>query len=354
MPPWCWFAAGAAAVAVAQLGFVIDHAGNPTALLQVGADTPARPVIARDFPDLWVEPTSGHDGRFNYLIARQPAFWRADADTIRGIDGPGYRYTRVLYPLLAGLGGALPAAATLAGLALVQVLAGGAVAATTAALARRRGVTAWVVAATLCSPGLYSSACLLTCDLTALALAVGGWACADRRRVKSAAALFALALLAKEYYALMPLALAATAGRWRDSAWLVAALLPVLAWKAAVIAGLGFGGGGSNFTWPGGGILEAAAGWNLELAGAGAVGMALVGAALAVAAWPRPPSPLRLACAAWGLLGLCAAWSVWGNPADLLRVILPAWWLVAWAAFDRRASPGRAEPRQGPGESAHL
>ncbi len=350
MPPWCWFVAGAAAVAVAQLGFVLDHDRNPTALLQAGAESPARLVIARDFPDLWVEPTAGHDGRFNYLIARQPAFWRADADTLRGIDGPGYRYTRILYPLLAGVGGALPPAATLAGLALVQVLAGGAVAAASAALARRQGASGWFVAAALGNPGVYSSACLLTCDLTALALAVGGWVAVEARRVRAAAALFALALLAKEYYALMPLALAAAAlgaGRWRDAAWLVAALGPVLAWKAAVFAGLGFGGGGSNFTWPGGGFLEAAAGWNLELAAAGAVGLALIAAALGVAVSRRHPAGLRLACAAWGLLGLCAAWPVWGNPADLLRVVLPAWWLVAWAAFAPRPKLPTVHPSPG-------
>jgi len=344
VPSWCWFVAGAAAAGVAQLGFVADHDGNPTALLQVGADTPTRPVIARDFPHLWLEPTSGHDGRFNYLIARQPAFWRADADTLRGIDGPGYRYTRVLYPLLAGLGGTLPPAATLAGLMLVQVLAGGAVAALCATFARRHGLSAWFVVANLFNQGVYSAAVLLTCDLTAHALALGGWLCAEARRFRAAAALFALALLAKEYYAFTPLALAAAlaaAREWRAAAWVgVVPLAPVLAWKAAVYAGLGFGGGGSNFTRPGGGILEAAAGWDVWLACVGALGVALVGAALLAACSARLPARLRLACAAWGLLGLCTGWTVWGNPADLLRVILPAWWLVAWAAF----APGPTTP----------
>lgn len=346
VPLWCWFVAGAAAVAGAQLHIVADRDWNPTALLHVGAYSPAAAVIARDFPALWVEPSAGHDGRFNYLIARHPAFWRADADTLSGIDGPGYRYGRVLYPLLAGMGGTLAPAATLAGLVLGQVVAGGAAAAVLAALARRQRLSAWFGVANLFNQGAYCSACLLTSDLPAHALALGGWACAEARRWRAAAGLFALAVLAKEYYALTPLALAAALareGRWRVAALVgVVPLLPAAAWKAAVAAVLGVGGGGANFTWPGGGIVASAGSWDSRQAVAGALGVVLVAGALLAACSRRLPARLRLASAAWGLLGLCASDLVWGNPTDLLRVILPAWWLVTMAAFARPAP--RPEP----------
>ena len=349
LPLWCWFVVGAAAVAGAQAVQVGACGWNATVLLRVGEHAPARHAIGRDLPGLWLDPYHGHDGKYNYLVARHPAFWRADAETLAGLQDPGYRYTRPLYPLLAGLGGTLPPRGTLAGLILVQVLAGGTLAAALAAFARRLGLPCLFVAANLFNPGIFSSACLLTSDLTALALTLAGWTCAEARRYRWAAGLFALAVLAKEYYALLPLSLAASLAwerRWRSAAVVgVLPVLPVLAWKAAVTAVLGGGEGLANFTRPGGGIAEAAGGWDGWSVWVGRLGVVLVAASLAAAVSGRLPVRLRLACAAWGLLGVCASELVWRDPTDLLRAIAPAWWLATWAAFARfapRPNPDRA------------
>lgn len=337
LPLWCWFLAGATAVAGAQAVHVGQRGWNVTSLLRVGEDAPARTRIGRDFPGLWLDPFHGHDGKYNYLVAREPAFWHADAETLAGLQDPAYRYARPLYPLLAGLGGTLPPRGTLAGLVVVQVLAGGTVAAVLAVFARRLGLPAGFVVANLFNPGLYSSACLLTCDLTALALALAGWTCAEARRFRAGAGLFALAVLAKEYYALLPLALAASLAwerRWRAAAAVgVLPVLPFLAWRAAVRAVLGGGEGLANFMWPGGGITAAAGGWDWWFVGGGLLGVGLVTATLAAAGSRRLPARLRVACATWGLLGLCASELVWRDPSDLLRAVAPAWWLATWAAF---------------------
>ena len=174
------------------------HHWNPTAYLQVGATTPARIPIERDFPNLALESSLGHDGKYSYLLARQPAFWRADDLTLTGLQDPGYRYARPLYPLLGGLGGQLSPGGTLVGLLVVQVLAGGLFSVALARFARWHCLPTAFVVLNLANPGISSAACLLTGDLLAIALALTAWHLVERGRLWFGIALFALALLTKE------------------------------------------------------------------------------------------------------------------------------------------------------------
>ena len=337
IPLGAWFLVGALVVAGVQGVYLSRSDWNPTAFLQVGTGSPARGQIERDFPELRLEPTLGHDGKYSYLVARAPAFWRADAETLANLQDPGYRYARPLYPLLAGLGGQLSPRGTLAGLILVQILAGGLGAVALTAFARSQNLPIAFVAVNIANPGIAGSACLLTCDALAHALSVLAWYCAKTRRVRLAIAIFAVALATKEYYALTPLALAASLavhGHWRRA--LVLAILPpipIFFWKLALFAVLGPGEGQGNFTWPGGGILASATLWTTRYAPVGLLGIALVAGALAAACCTRLPARLRWACAVWGSLGLCLSELVWNDPNDLLRAIGPAWWFVSWAAF---------------------
>jgi len=341
-PLLCWFVIGATAIGAAQFIWLSTHAWEPTAFLQVGDDSPARAPIERDFPDLARNPRHSHDGKYSYLVARQPAFWRADAETIAGLQDPAYRYSRPLYPVLAGLAGLASPSVALAGLILVQILAGGLCAAALAAFARRHHLPAAFIAFNVANPGLYSSACLLTCDLLAHSLAITAWLFVERGRFRIGIGLFALVLLTKEYYALTPLALAAACAGQRRYALAVALAaipsLPIALWKLALTAEFGPGHGLSNFTWPGGGIAAACPMWFGGDNWLGLLAIAVVAISLVAAAWPRSPARLRWACAAWGLLGLCASKLVWGDPADLLRAIAPAWWLASWFAFSKGQS----------------
>jgi len=337
IPLWCWFLVGAATVGGAQAVHLGTRGWNVTAFLQVGEQSPARERIARDFPDLALAPQLGHDGKYSYLVAREPAFWLTDAAAREHLQDPAYRYSRPLYPLLAGLGGTLSPRGTLAGLLLVQVLAGGICGLALAASARSQRLPPAFAALNLLNPGLASSACLLTSDLLAHALSLGAWHSAAAGRRRTALGLFALALLAKEYYALTPLALAcsfAIERRGRAAfAFGVLPLVPILLWKLAVTAALGVGEGQGNFTWPGGGIGAAAPKWSTAYAPAGALAIAVVLGCFIASVTPRLPAQLRWPCAAWGFLGLCTSELVWGDASDLLRALTPAWWFVSLAAF---------------------
>ena len=337
IPLGAWFFVGALVVAGVQAVHLSRCDWNPTALLQVGTGSPARGQIERDFPGLRLEPTLGHDGKYSYLVARAPAFWRADAETLANLQDPGYRYARPLYPLLAGLGGQLSPSGTLTGLVLVQILAGGLGAVALAAFARTQRLPIAFVAVNIANPGIAGSACLLTCDALAHALALLAWYCAEARRFRVAIPLFALALATKEYYALTPLARAAALaanGQWRRAlALAILPAIPILCWKLELFAALGPGEGQGNFTWPGGGILASATLWSTRYAPVGLLGIGLVAGALTAACARRLPPRLRLACAVWGTLGLCLSELVWNDPNDLLRAIGPAWWFGSWAAF---------------------
>ena len=335
LPLRAWFAFGALSVAGVLTIHLGWHRWNPTAYFQVGATTPARIPIERDFPNLALESSLGHDGKYSYLLARQPAFWRADDLTLTGLQDPGYRYARPLYPLLGGLGGQLSPWGTLLGLLLVQVLAGGLYSVALVRFARWHRLPTAFVLLNLVNPGIFSSACLLTSDLLAIALGLTAWHLVERGRLRYGVALFALALLTKEYYALLPLALAAAfAGqrRWRDALAVAGIpLVPILAWKLALTAVVGLGQGQGNFDWPFAGILQTYANWRVEDIPLGLFGVGIVLGTLDAVMLRRLPARLRWACLVWGLLGACTSRLVWADPHDLLRAIAPAWWLTSWA-----------------------
>ncbi|MBA4067034.1 MAG: hypothetical protein C0501_25650 [Isosphaera sp.] len=336
-PLGAWYLAGCGLVAATLWGHLAWFGWGPAALLQVGEVSPARGRIERELGTITLAPTQGHDGKYFYLIARCPWPAAADPELLDGLQDPGYRYARPLYPLLAGLGGTLPPRATVAGLLAVQVLAGGLLVAATVALARRNRLPTLAVAVGLSNPGVYSSAVLLTSDLLAFALALAGLAAWQRGRTGVGVVLFAAAALAKEYYALTPLALAAATARDRPgpaAAVGLLPLLPILAWKAVVAWAVGVGEGAGNFSWPGAGAVAAAPGWTNPYHGALAVALVVVSLAAVVRAGRTVP---RWQCLVWGVLGAVTARVVWADPADLLRVVCPAWWFAVWCWWpDRR------------------
>lgn len=337
------FLAGCGLVVATQAAYLSVRNGDPTALLQVGPGSPAKGVIERDLGPVYLAPTLGHDGKYFYLMARHPWFPSADPDTLDGLQDPRYRYGRPLYPLVAGLGGTLSPRATLAGLIVVQIVAGGVALAALVCLTRAHHLAAGAVPVGAMNPAVYSSAVLLTSDLPALALVLTGLSAWQRGRRSAAVVLFSAAVLAKEYYALAPFAVAgslAVRRQWRIAgAVAVLPVLPLLAWKVGVLGGIGAGQGGENFTWPGRGIYETAGSWN-DSWPLGALAVGLVAMALAGVRWSRAPM-LRWQCSLWGLLALTGSRLVWTDPADLLRVVAPLWWFVlaAWwptTAVDRR------------------
>src|SRR5262249_8255213 len=116
--------------------YVAGWGGDPSILVGVGATRAGQPP----YEDIRCSlKKRGYDGQFYYAPARAP--WRRhDA----GIDTPGLRHLRILYPALAYLlsGGGDPRLLVFV-LPLINLLAIGGLAALGVYLAQRHGMNPW-------------------------------------------------------------------------------------------------------------------------------------------------------------------------------------------------------------------
>jgi hypothetical protein len=169
----------------------------------------------------------GYDGRFSYAIASHP--WGSTQD----LDQPGFRYQRILYPLivrLLSLGNAGWVPWIMLALNLLAVFIGSAV---LGELLVRHGRSAWFALVFFLSLAFLLSVRLDSLEPLTFCLALSGWLAYEKRKILLAIILFALAGLTKEIGLLFPLALIAweiVRNRWRRAAWLVASLLPYAGW----------------------------------------------------------------------------------------------------------------------------
>ena len=147
------------------------------------------------YPGYRFDGEIGYDGEFNYFIALDPA------QAAPYIDYPAYRYTRILYPLLAGaLGGGNPdlVANALIAINLVMIALGIAV---LGAWLRRRGASAWLAAVYGFYPGLFVALQRDTSEIVAYSLVIVALYLYDfgpRWRLVLSAVFFALAALTRE------------------------------------------------------------------------------------------------------------------------------------------------------------
>lgn len=137
----------------------------------------------------------GYDGEFNYFIALDPVH------AAPYIDYPAYRYTRIVYPLLAGVvGGHDPdlVADALIAINLVMIALGIAV---LGAWLRRKGASAWLAAVYGFYPGVHIALQRDTSEIVAYSLAIIAIYLYDfgpRWRLVLSAIFFALAALTRE------------------------------------------------------------------------------------------------------------------------------------------------------------
>jgi hypothetical protein len=155
-----------------------------------------------------VFPYGGYDGQFYYRMALAPASLQR---TMFGISiDSAYRFVRIGYPALAWLLSAGQHAAVPYVLAVINVLALGAIAALGGIFAQEAGRHAlWG----LLLAGYFGFATSLTRDLTeplAAALLLAGLLAYRRQRLLAAAGLFAVAALTRETALVAPVALAVT------------------------------------------------------------------------------------------------------------------------------------------------
>lgn len=216
------------------------------AILRYGAQTFAF-VSARQLHQSHASPaidryahvtSPGYDGQYYLFIALDPRrAWHY-------VDRPAYRYTHIVYPILARLVAfGRPAAVPYALIAVnvLSVVAGGVI---VAAFLARRGHSPWLACLYLFFPGLAEAASMDLGEPIAFALiAAGLWLVTEssaRRRLLYATGAFALAGLDREITLLVPLALCAAGllgarplgrERRRDLGLLAAgAVVPYVAW----------------------------------------------------------------------------------------------------------------------------
>jgi len=319
-----WFLLGVS-VALSLQTLQAMATGGWDGLVNVGEDSSLRPFIEQELGRVATTP-GGHDGQFSLVLALDP-FGRTG--THRLFDHDAYRYRRILYPLLSGGFGLVHGRAVLAGLVLVAAFGVGLATASVARLAGLLGARLWVVFGVLANPGVWMSVQLLTSDTLALGLSLTGVVLWLERRRAWALVIFALALLTKDQYLLVPLAIAGWA--WsrglRRQAALVAVVpaLPLIAWATSLDLILG-GGFATRSNVALLGVLDSARVWTETLPAEQAlIGVTIAGLCIAAVAPFRAGKLFRWLAWPWVLLALTTSTWVWDLGNNAARVLTPLW-----------------------------
>jgi hypothetical protein len=343
-----WFSGGLLLGAAAMAA---QGAPNAASLLRVGSRNPLIAQIERELGPVHPRDETGHDGQLFFLIARDPLNAFGTAQRLAEFDNnpPRYRYRRILYPLLAGGFGRFTGRQTLVGMIVLTIVGLGLSAVATADLAHGLNVRGGVVLVAILNLGALLSVMLLTSDALALGLALVGLALIGRRRTGGAVVAFALAVLAKEVYAVVPLAVAAV-NMWRrcsrDALVIAMSLLPCVAWTAWVWAKVPYVPVTvNNLGVPFGGVLESVRLWpalyaanGTQLAAAGfdifvfvlAITLSLIGR----------NTLLRSTVVAWLVVAFVSTFLVWSIPTNVARAFAVLWPL-SWLLWAERRVAGR-------------
>jgi hypothetical protein len=316
--------------------------GGWNGLLSVGELDPIRPTIEAELEGLQLDPSYGHDGQVFYGIALDPGGLYIPSL----IDHPGYRYRRILFPVLAGGFGLTQGEALLLSMIAWSAAAVGVATSAIRGLSLRLGLSAWTTLAVVANPGVWLSAQLLTSDALALALIVMAVLAYLDDHPLLAAGMVAAAALAKEPSLLVAFGLAADSwfrGKRRPAAWLaLAPVLPFAAWIAWV--DLRIGGAlesGDTLTPPLLGLLDSAGRWSSTPVREACLAiLTLTGLVAAFLVPMRRSSFWRWLLWPWVGLGLVLSHWVWDFGNNSIRVLAPMLTLLVPAAM----VAGRSHP----------
>jgi hypothetical protein len=293
--------------------------GGIEGLLQVGETSDVRPLIEAQLGEVPLAPGPGHDGQIYYAIGLD-----LSGDEVGPLlDHAGYRYRRILYPLVASGLGILDGQALLIGMIVVTIVATAVAAGATAAVATRVGLSEWAALAVLLNPGIWLSVRLLTSDTVALAFMMLGLL-ALGSRIAVPAASFALSTLAKDVFVVTPIGLAVGRDRKR---WAIAgiSLLVLLAWMTwlTITLGDGFTGRG-NVSLPFVGIADGTANWsNLDVEELIYLGFGLLTVLVGLIIGITRRSWLRWPVLGWTALALISSNWVWDFGNNAARAFAP-------------------------------
>jgi hypothetical protein len=335
-----WFAIGAV-VAVFLVWTQAAAVGGLSGMIQVGETSDLRPFIEAELGEVPLSRGNGHDGQIYYAMGLD----LAGDEVPELLDHGGYRYRRILFPLVSSAGGLLGGEALLWGMVVVAVAGTGIAAGVVAALARHHGRSEWFALAVLLNPGIWLSVRLLTADTLAIATMTLGLLVFIVARPR-AWLWFSLSVLSKDVYLATPGALALSRDRRRWSLVLIP-LAVLAAWMSWVTFAIGDGfTGRGNLAWPFTGFAESWNNWS-GLAGddLAYLGFALASvlAGLVYGAWAG--GRLRWSILAWSVLGVISSNWVWDFGNNAARVFAPIVVLIAVDFVTRSGGTLDAETR---------
>lgn len=241
--------------------------------MNVGEEAELRPYIESDYGKVCLVKGVGHDGRFTYLLARDPLLATKAARIIAQTgESASYRARRILMSVLGGGFGTFGPYTTLWGLIIVGALGVGLSAFAIAYAMALGNHSPLVLLAVFLNAGIISSLITLTADHLAIGFALLGTVFGLSGRRVFAMIAFGLAGLTKEIYLLPAISLFLIDARrytLRSSAlFLCGAALPLLLWLwylRVVIPNDPMFAVGSNIEAPFSGLLESIPAWiNLQ------------------------------------------------------------------------------------------
>lgn len=310
---------------------LVEYDFDPSATVKFATIAPEQNAYASELlgRDIVIAPKAGHDGKFFFSQAMDPFYLEPELHA-EHLDRPTYRAQRMLYPMLASLGGLLPGEATLWGLIVVNVLAMGIGTAFASLVAMEMGISKWFGLAFLLNPAMIVTLNIDGAEIVATAAMLAAVYYTIRESYVPAATSLVVACLAREAMLIAAIGLGlfvlyskrrvvwgyaapllAVGGWWFYVRWRLDALL------AQDIKALDF---------PIVGFSQAFQRW---LATPGSIPDLLMGCVLLIVsvlvvirAW-RTPSALAWAVAGFALLGMVLSGPVWLNYFDSSRALAP-------------------------------
>ena len=320
-----WFLIGSAAALALTMGQV-SATGDLTGLLQVGENSALRPVIEKQLGEVHLAPGTGHDGQIYYGIALDPN--GTFVPPLIG-DEPGYRYRRILFPLITSGFGIIDGWPLMYSMVIVNIVSVGIATSTVALLAVRGGKSQLWALTVILNPGVWLSIFILTGDALSIALMLIGITLIVSRR-RGAAWAFAGSVLAKDVAILTPL------GLWswqrRRTWWYLAVPSAIIAswviWTASTMGGALTARG--NLTFPFFGMMQASSNWtSLPADELLLLGFALLTVLFGLAMAYFAKGPFRWCVLLWSTVGVMSSNWVWDFGNNAVRVTAPLVILMA-------------------------
>jgi hypothetical protein len=345
-PVALWFIVGTL-VGIAVMWAQASSLGGWSALINVGTNSPFRPVIEAEFNELQTVAV-GNDGQITYIIARDP-LGQQYTDLV---PQPSLRWRRLVFPAVGGLFGALQGEALLWSLIAWSAAALGVASAAFRMVLDRIGASPWAMLGVLGNPGVWLGLQIMTPDPLGLAFGIAGLALALHGRDRPAILALVLAAMTKEPYLLFAAALGAwrffSGERGRGLKLFGVPALAFIAWSAVmslVIDGPAWESG--NIAPPFVGLVRAASYWpdfpaRENLLTGIAIGMIILAITAALLTRDRF---LQWQIASWATLAVITSEWVWRFGNGNLRAFAPIGAFAA-AAFGVRLRKSHATTRQ--------